>query len=218
MIAGRIAPAKPSHLINVVEFQRNASEEGNRHECSDVASEEGSRGSKLGMIAGRGAPAKPSEASELPRPPEAPQGPDGPHGAADEESRNGAEEGGVKVHQWTKVAKSDNSPAQSFTADADASGGWKAQETYHGQEPTDGFGACAAEAEALAREISRLQGLAEFMEAQGEGEAAKSFRAQLKDAKDKRAAAKPFPHQLRDAQIKVKSPKSKNRPKNNPSG
>ena len=147
MMPGRIAPAKPSHLINVVEFQRKASEEGNRHECSDVASEEGSRGSIFGMIAGSEAPAKPPEASELPRPPEGPQ------------------------------------------------------------------------AEALAKEISRLQGLAEFMEAQGAtGEAlAESFRAQLKDAKDKRAAAQPFPHQLRDAQ-KAKSPKSKNRPKNNPLG
>ena len=83
MTIGCIAPAKPSHLINVVEFQRKASEEGNRHECSDVASEEGARGSKLGMIAGSGASAQPCEASELPRPPEALQKPDGPQGTAD---------------------------------------------------------------------------------------------------------------------------------------
>ena len=68
-----------------------------------------------------------------------------------DESHNGAEEGGVKGHQWTKVAKSDNSPARSFTAEgsnpqgliktlaasgiqADASGGWKAQEIYHGSD------------------------------------------------------------------------------------
>ena len=59
MIAGSRAPAKSSHLTNVVEFEQEASDGVNRHECSDVAGEEGSRGSKLGMIVGSRAPAIP---------------------------------------------------------------------------------------------------------------------------------------------------------------
>ena len=66
----------------------------------------------------------------------------------------GAEGGAVEVHQWTKVAESDKSPMQSSTAEgsnpqgliktlvasgiqADASGGWIAQKTHHGHDPTD---------------------------------------------------------------------------------
>ena len=124
MIAGRVAPAKPSHLINVVDFQNAQGEsrgdgEG-RAECIIAVDKE--RGSQ-----------------------------------DRDESQSRAEEGGVKVQQWTKVAKSDNSPARSFTAEgsnpqgliktlaasgiqADAGGGWKAQETHHGQEPIEVVG------------------------------------------------------------------------------
>ena len=60
----------------------------------------------------------------------------------------------MKVHQWTKVAESDKAPMQSSTAEggnpkgliktlvasgiqANASGGWSAQETHQGHDPTD---------------------------------------------------------------------------------
>ena len=161
----------------------------------------------------------------------------------------------MKVHQWTKVAESDKSPMQSSTAEgsnpqgltktlaasgiqANASGGWIAQETHHGHDPTDAL------IEQLARKTAAFGIPLDMVRALflSHGDAVSLRRFDMTDSKVKATAAlvdhivaqvgSDKGRQLIDrwgALITAKSgvglptkkattPKSKQRPQNNPKG